>query len=228
MKKKITIFLVMALMVGAVSAAGCTGGNGGNGEEETTRTVMTELPNELVHGMDAAFPPYTKMNEEGNAEGFDVEVVELIAQEQGFNVTHKPVAWDGIITALNEGEIDFIASGMTINPERARKARFTIPYDSYIHEIVIPSDSDLTVEDLRGGETQTVACQRGATSDKWADNLINKRDWNIEKLALGSYAEAAEAVNQGRAVAFVSDSAWTGPNFSRTNLLLRICNKTRR
>ncbi len=173
-----------------------------------------ELPDTLIHGFDANYPPYTWINKEGEAVGFDVEVVDWIAENQGFKVVHKPVAWDGIILALTSGEIDFIASGMTHNPERARKVRFTIPYDSYVHEIVIPQDSDLTVEDLKGGEKQKVACQLGATSDKWVGNLI-EWGWNIEKLALGSYTAAAEAVNQGRAVAFVSDSAWTGPNLKK-------------
>ncbi len=215
-KKKLTIFLLMTIMVGAAFAAGCTGNGNGNGDNgENGENGQQELPSELIHGLDANYPPYTFMTEEGNAAGFDVEVVEMIAQDQGFNVTHKPVAWDGIVTALNEGEIDFIASGMTINPERAEKVTFSIPYDSYVHEIVVPKDSDLTVEDLKNGETQTVACQLGATSDKWVDELINERGWNIEKLGLDSYAAAAEAVTQGRAAAFVSDSAWTGPNLKK-------------
>jgi len=173
-----------------------------------------ELPDTLIHGFDANYPPYTWINEEGKAAGFDVEVVDWIAEDQGFEVIHKPVAWDGIILALNAGEIDFIASGMGINTERAKKIRFSIPYDSFSHEIVMPKDSDLTVEDLEGGERQKVACQLGATSDKWVGKLI-ERGWNIEKLALGSYTAAAEAVNQGRAAAFVSDSAWTVPNLKK-------------
>lgn len=213
MKKKLAIFLLMTIMVGAAFAAGCT--QNGNGEDENGDDEQEELPDELIHGLDANYPPYTFMTDEGNAAGFDVEVVEMIAEDQGFNVTHKPVSWDGIVTALNEGEIDFIASGMTINPERAEKVRFSIPYDSYQHEIIVPEDSDLTVEDLEEGETQTVACQQGATSDKWVDELIEERGWNIEKLKLDSYAAAAEAVTQGRADAFVSDSAWTGPNLKK-------------
>lgn len=173
-----------------------------------------ELPDKLIHGFDANYPPYTWMNEQGKATGFDIEVVDWIAENQGFEVVHKPTSWSGIILALRSGEIDFIASGMTMNPERAKKARFTIPYDSYTSVIAVRRDSDLTLEKLKGGKKQKVSCQLGATSDKWVDRL-KKRGWNIEKLGLGSYVEAAAAVLQGRADAVLSDSTWTGPNLKK-------------
>lgn len=163
----------------------------------------------LIHGMDAAYPPYTKVTEKGNYEGFDVDVIEKIAEMQGWTVKHKAVAWEGIIPALQKGKIDFIMSGMTINPQRYEKINFTMPYDTYTHQIIIKEGSGITVDDLKKGSKQTVACQLGATSDKWVDRLIDKRGWNISKKAVESYELAFSMIEQGRAKAAVSDSKFT-------------------
>ena len=64
----------------------------------------------------------------GQPSGFDVDAMNWIARKMGFTVTHKPMAWDGIIPALNASEIDMICSGMSITEERAKAVQFSRPY----------------------------------------------------------------------------------------------------
>jgi len=82
----------------------------------------------IVNGIDANFPPFAFINKAGEPSGFDVESMNWIAKEMGFEVEHKPIDWDGIITSLLIKKIDVIASGMSITPDRAKKVDFTIPY----------------------------------------------------------------------------------------------------
>lgn len=163
----------------------------------------------VVHGFDANYPPFTFVTPEGKAAGFDVDVVDWMAKKYGWKVVHKPWDWSTIVTALEKGDLDIIASGMTINAERCKKIWFSIPYYSYIHQLVTRSDVKMSAEEiLNSGEY--IAVQLGSTADEWADRLL-AAGYNFKKLGLDSYVAAIEAVLNGRAIACITDSAFFGP-----------------
>jgi len=165
----------------------------------------------IIHGMDAAYPPFTQIDTSGNAVGFDVDVVNLIANKYGWQIVHKPWDWAAIITAVQSGDLDFVASGMTDTAARSEIVWFSVPYYSYIHELLALATNTQSRDDIlnSGG---LIACQTGATSDEWATKLLAK-GYKFQKLGLDSYELAFEAVSDGRAVAVISDSAFTGPLF---------------
>lgn len=45
------------------------------------------------NGFDPNFPPFTYVDEKGNSEGFDLEALDWIAAEKGFQVQHLPMPW---------------------------------------------------------------------------------------------------------------------------------------
>lgn len=165
----------------------------------------------IVHGMDAAYPPFTQIDTSGNAVGFDVDVVNMIGKQYGWNIVHKPWDWSAIITAVQSGDLDFVASGMTITATRSQIAWFGVPYYSYIHQLIALA-TDIRTKDQILNSGSLIACQTGATSDEWASKLIAAGD-KFQKLGLDSYALAFTAVTDGRAAAVISDSAFTGPLF---------------
>ncbi|MGA2971205.1 MAG: ABC transporter substrate-binding protein [Candidatus Bathyarchaeia archaeon] len=165
----------------------------------------------IIHGMDAAYPPFTQIDPSGNAVGFDVDVVNLIANKYGWQIVHKPWDWSAIITAVQSGDLDFVASGMTDTAARSEIVWFSVPYYSYIHQLLALVTETRSRDDIlnSGG---FIACQTGATSDEWATKLLAK-GYKFQKLGLDSYELAFKAVTDGRAVAVISDSAFTGPLF---------------
>lgn len=173
--------------------------------------VLPPSGSTIIHGMDAAYPPFTQIDPSGNAVGFDVDVVNMIGSKYGWNIVHKPWDWSAIITAVQSGDLDFVASGMTCTAARSEIVWFSVPYYSYIHQLLAPTTSTGSMDDLlnSGG---FVACQTGATSDEWATKLLAK-GYKFQKLGLDSYELAFAAVLDGRAVAVISDSAFTGPYF---------------
>jgi polar amino acid transport system substrate-binding protein len=165
----------------------------------------------IVHGMDAAYPPFTQIDPSGNAEGFDVDVVNMIGQKYSWNIVHKPWDWSAIITAVQSGDLDFVASGMTDTAARSEIVWFSIPYYSYIHQLIALATDTRTKDQILNSGSY-IACQTGATSDEWATKLLAK-GYTFQKLGLDSYELAFKAVTDGRAVAVISDSAFTGPYF---------------
>ena len=75
----------------------------------------------------AEFVPWTMRTQSGDLIGFEVDVAKQIAADMGVDAELKVYEWDAIIPALDKGEIDVIAGGMAITPERALKVNFSRP-----------------------------------------------------------------------------------------------------
>ena len=134
-----------------------------------------------VDGIDAAFPPFSYIDKNGNPTGFDVEAIQWIANEMGFEVKIVPVDWDAIIPTLKAGNIDLIASGMTITPERQKQVDFTDPYWRINLAVVVrevKGDDGALVPQYNifsaVAPGRTIGVQRGTTSQDWlTENLID-------------------------------------------------------
>ncbi|HKK82629.1 MAG TPA: transporter substrate-binding domain-containing protein [Atribacterota bacterium] len=126
-----------------------------------------------INGIDADYPPHAYVDEKGNPAGFDVEALDWIAEEMGFEVTHQPTAWDGIVSSLLANKIDMVFSGMSITEERKEKVNFSIPYWTIDQAICVSIDSELNAIEVFMGD-YLVGTQRGCTAAMWIeDNLIN-------------------------------------------------------
>ncbi len=160
-----------------------------------------------INGIDANFPPFAFVDQSGKPDGFDVAVVDWIAQEMGFKVKHQPMDWDGIVPSLVAKKIDFIASGMSITEERKQKVNFTEPYWEITQVLVAKADSTLTVEEALG-EKNKIGVQRGTSEAKWIEeNLLKAQGKKFELVYYDSAPMAVEDVVNGRIVAAAMDDA---------------------
>ena len=127
-----------------------------------------------VNGIDADYPPFAYVDETGKPAGFDVESLDWIAAEMGFEVKHQPTAWDGIVSSLLAGKIDMVYSGMSITAERLQKVDFSIPYWEINQSLCVREDSDLNIIAALCGDEHVVGTQRGCTAAMWIeDHLIS-------------------------------------------------------
>lgn len=53
-----------------------------------------------IVGIDGDYYPFSYIDKDGSPAGFDVESIQWIAQEMGFEVKIVPIAWDGIVPSL--------------------------------------------------------------------------------------------------------------------------------
>lgn len=127
-----------------------------------------------IVGIDGDYPPYSFMGADGKPVGFDVESIQWIANELGFEVEIRPTAWDGIIPALLAKKIDMVYSGMTASDERREVVDFSDIYWEIDQSIAVKEDSKITQEDFLAGKA-VVGTQRGCTAAIWIeDNLVKK------------------------------------------------------
>ncbi len=168
MNSRILIAALAGLMVLAIAICGCTSSSPSG---EPTTTAPAEKPLYIV-GIDGAYPPYSWIDENGTATGFDVESIEWIAAEQGFEVKVQAMDWDSIIPSLLQKKIDMVYSGMTITPERLEQVNFSITYWIVNQSVAVREDSTLTLDDVKEGKV-VMGTQSGCTAYDWMEeNLV--------------------------------------------------------
>lgn len=155
MKARECTVLIAALIV-FLLAAGCLG---------DADAPPSDRPLYIV-GIDGDYPPFSYIEDDGSAAGFDVESVQWIGEEMGFDVLIQPMAWDGIVTSLVAGKIDMVYSGMTITPERADRVSFTKPYWIVNQAVASRADSAVTIDEVMAGEV-VMGTQRGSTAAEY-------------------------------------------------------------
>ena len=169
------IATALACSVFALSACG------GQQQESTQNAASERL---YTVAMNAEFAPFEFMDANNNIEGFDVDLMNAMAKAGNFNVKYKHQPWDSLFSALNNGDVDILASAVTITDERKQTMLFSAPYFEVTQVILVPKNKAIkSIADLKTmqkvgvvtGNTGDLAAAKilGTTSDKIAryDNL---------------------------------------------------------
>ena len=91
--------------------------------------------------------------------GFDIEILEGFGRLHRLDVTWVPVkSWDQLLPALNGGEGDLAAGGITATPARQKSVRFTAEVFPSRHVMITrkPHRIVQTVEELREEQVGTI------------------------------------------------------------------------
>lgn len=203
MKENAGIIILGGVLVLLVLLIGCTAT-----ENTTTEkpVVQGERPVYVV-GIDAKFPPYTYIEKDGTAQGFDVDSIRWIAEKEGFDIRLQPMAWDGIIPALQSGKIDMIYAGMTITDERKEMVDFSTPYWTINQSVAVHRESGKTMDDFNAG-TLIIGAKRGTPSVIWVENnLISTGKMPAENLKLyDTFPEVVQDLQNKRLDAIIFDT----------------------
>ena len=135
-------------------------------EEETSAAASGK---KYIINTDTTFAPFEFENEKGEMVGIDLDILQAIAQDQGFEYEVVPVGFSAAVTALEAGECDGVIAGMSITDERVQKYDFSEPYyDSGVGMAVL-SDSDITSYDQL--KDQKVAAKIGTEGCTFAESI---------------------------------------------------------
>ena len=133
----------------------------------------------LVVGSSATYPPFAYETPSKEIVGYDVDMIKAIAQKTGLLVRIVNTPFTGIFASLNNGDIDLIVSGVTINERRKQSYLFTTPYFEARQLIALPVASKAqALKDLTGKKVGVVI---GSTGDDVASNMFGKTSPNIRR-----------------------------------------------
>src|SRR5690554_2691462 len=107
---------------------------------------------------DPSFVPFEMMDQEtGEMIGFDMEIIAEVAERAGFDYDLNTMDFNGIIPALQTGNVDIAIAGITITDERKQIVDFSDPYyDSGLRILVRQNNDDVDeMDDLDGKKIGT-------------------------------------------------------------------------
>ncbi|GEO81763.1 transporter substrate-binding domain-containing protein [Pararhodospirillum oryzae] len=122
---------------------------------------------------EGAFPPFNMVDDQGQAQGFDVDIAKALCAEMNAQCEIVTQDWDGLIPGLLAHKFDAIIASMSITPERQQSVLFSDPYYYNQFHFVGAKDRSFTTtkEGLKG---LTIGAQRATVSAQWlADNLAD-------------------------------------------------------
>ena len=159
-----------------------------NVADDETPADETVDDNKLVMATNAYFKPYEYYEGE-EIVGIDAEIAAAIAEKLGMELEIADMQFDSILTAVQEGSVDFGMAGMTVTEERLESVNFTSSYASGVQSIIVKEGSVITnVDDLYAeGVAYKVGVQLGTTGD-----IYSTDDFGAENVA--QYANGNEAV----------------------------------
>lgn len=152
MKKMI---LAMMVVVG-VLFTGC------GGSKEESKVIYV--------GTNAEYKPYEYL-EDGKIAGFDIDLMEELAESMGYEIEWNNMSFDGLLPALQSGKVDMVIAGMSPTEERAKAVDFTEVYYSSGQAVLVNKEVNGDVkaeEDLKG---KVVGVQLGTIQEKIAMDL---------------------------------------------------------
>jgi polar amino acid transport system substrate-binding protein len=116
------------------------------------------------------YPPF-QFDEGGEVVGFDVDMVDLVAEKLGVEQEIIDVQFDVIRSgaALNAGECDIAAAGMTITEERKANLDFSVPYFDEVIALLVNKGSGVSSLDDVKAQNLRLGVQAGTTSLDYAE-----------------------------------------------------------
>lgn len=144
MKKRIiAAAAACALAISAVALAGCAGGAASSSSSSAAASSEISTDGlELVVGFDNSYPPYGYIGEDGEYTGLDLDLAQAVADMNGWTMTPYPIDWDAKDALLNEGTINCIWNGFTMEG-REDYYTFSDPYMLNEQVVVVRADSGI-------------------------------------------------------------------------------------
>lgn len=157
MKKTRLIALAMAVLMLLCAVVGC------QSKESTVKEGC------LTVGTNAAFPPFEYLGDNGEADGFDVALMKAIAKEVGLEFKLEDMEFNSLIAAVQSKQIDCVAAGLTVKPDRLEAVSFSDTYYTATQKVIVKTDSEIASnDDLKN---KKIAVQEATTGDYTCDEI---------------------------------------------------------
>jgi glutamine transport system substrate-binding protein len=135
-----------------------------------------ELQESYVVVSDTSFVPF-EFYEDGEYVGFDIDLINAVAEEVGFEIEMETTNFDGIIPGLQTGSFDIAIAGISIREDRKESVDFSDPYYESGLSIGVHIDND-DIHDIDDLEGKTIATRLGSTSADYIEENIEDAEAN--------------------------------------------------
>ncbi len=180
---------------GSSESAGGSGGSGGGGNSTLAKLKDAGKVTVGINGEN----PYSYFDKDNKLTGATIALDKAVYKKLGIDtVEGKKVDWNSLIPGLNANQYDEVSAGMSVLPDRCKKAAFSYPEIVYKTALLVPKGNpkDLhNMADIKKAGVNLVT-ETGAIEDGYAKKM------GIQTQSVGSPQDGLQAVESGRADVF--------------------------
>lgn len=204
--KKVVVKKVLAgiLSVGLLfSVAGC-GKKSVDAAAKNSAVEKIKKSGKLVVGTSADYPPYEfhkSIDGKDQIVGFDIKIAEEIAKDMGVKLEIKDMKFDGLLAALDSGNVDMVIAGMTPTEERTKSVDFSKVYYNAIQGVAVKTENKdklATMESLQG---KTIGVQKGTVQE----SLVKEQLPQAKIKSLGKISDLVLELKNNKVDAIVAE-----------------------
>lgn len=199
LKKFAAFSIAVALML---SAMGCSGGDNANQKEQASEESTagkesgseasgennsdkgsgsgqtdTGAAKKYTIATDTVFAPFEFTDADNNFVGIDIDIMNAIAEDQGFEVEFNSLGFDAALMAVEAGQAEGVIAGMSITDDRKAKFDFSEAYYEADVTMAVAANSDITsYEALKG---LNVAIKTGTNGADFAKSIADEYGFTI-------------------------------------------------
>ena len=130
---------------------------------------------------DFNYPPFEYLGEQNQAEGFNVDVMNAVANAMGIKVEIDLGPWEEVMPQLKKGEIDALL-GMFKTVERDKDFDFSVPHFIGSYTVFVRKDS--AIQSIDDAKDKTIIVQQSDLGHDYVkengldSKIITKSDWS--------------------------------------------------
>ncbi len=204
MKRLLALTLALVMCLFALTSCG--------GVDAKKDLENVKANGKIVVGMECAYAPYnwtvstpnenTVQISSGYADGYDVQIAKLIAEGLGVELEIKAIEWDGLIPALESGDIDLIIAGMSPTEDRKLSIDFTDTYfDSNLVMVVKKDGAYADADNIQDFANAKITAQLNTFHYSVIDQIENVK----KQTALPDFSALIQSLDSGAIDGYVCE-----------------------
>lgn len=202
--------LVLFVLIASLALAACGGAAPAPAETQPAASTggLPDLGGATITvAVENAYPPFNSIDEaSGQGVGWDYDAVNEICKRLNCVPDFKEASWDGIFPAMQAGEYDMLADGVTITAERDEIVDFSMPYVTVGQVLLVRVDETGTLDEFKADAERLIGTQIGTTNE-----IVAKENFAEERIkSFDDFGAAVLALISGDVDGVVIDTVSAG------------------
>jgi polar amino acid transport system substrate-binding protein len=169
--------------------------------------IKVQQAGQLLVGTSADYAPFESYNAQFQIAGFDIALINAVAQQLGVKVALNDFAFDGLGSALQIGQIDTAIAAISVTPERQAVLDFSNVYYASTDAVLVKSDSSLNANTPNLLTGTRLGVQQGTVYEGYAQTKLVDTGL-MPRRNLHEYQDITQAVNDLKAGRI--EAVWLG------------------
>lgn len=175
---------------------------GMGGDDGTWQRV--QMAGVLRVGMDASYPPFEWIDEQGEFKGYDVDLARELARRWGVEVRFVDIHFDGLYDALRAERVDLLISALPYDRTLTQDILYSKPYFN-AGQVLVVQQGTVSIREREDLDGKRVAVELGAEAHQLLLQLARDQGVSAEIITGRQAGEIFSLLQEGTVDALICD-----------------------